>query len=305
MNENIESEEYVSLIVYDYRNQCLLKDYSIRPSNFANYHIESKLPLDMSPIFFNAEVLDKYRYNPDKYKLCERTISCKGCDGWYLQTYDINEGNQVHTYPVYLRTLPYKEQLHWKVYNEEPKGGISKKAFKTDIMGEFPDEEPKLNRLKRILKSFSTIKLQSKTCDIGPLWSPKGDCWESASKGLFFVKTENANQWHDFIIALSNTVIEGLQTNNLKKVAKYYGNKDSTLKSLGLLKFIIQKTSNEKCLSETWSVLSDLNKKRGQGKAHGYWSTPNGSFIKDAEKRLDDVIKAIERLIKIFSDIQL
>ncbi len=147
-DEEAAEKRYIECIVLNGRNGRLLKNYSLDPKNFANYFIKSDLPFDISPIFFKAEVLDKYKNNPDKYDLTERNISCRG--GWSLQTYDINEHNQVHTYAVYLARLPYKEQLHWLQYNEEPKGGISKRAFQTDIEGQFTTETSMLDQLQRI-----------------------------------------------------------------------------------------------------------------------------------------------------------
>jgi len=296
-DEEEEHKKNASFIVQDWKNKRLLEDYSIEPTNFANYFTKSDLPFETSPIFFSAEVLDKYRNNPDKYGLDERTINCRG--GWHLETYDINEHNQVHTYAIYLSRLPYKEQLHWKQYNEKPKGAISKRSFQTDFEAQFPDEEPKLSRLQRGLEKLGKVKLGD---DLEPVWSPKGGSWETAAKGLFYVKTENPNQWHDFVIALANVTNEGFQTKTLKNIAAHYGNEDGELRSLGLLKFIIKATGNEDYLQATHGVFNDLQKRRGRGKAHGTWDTPEGSLIEDADKRLDDVIVAVENLNELFSE---
>jgi hypothetical protein len=122
----------------------------------------------------------QYKNNPDKYDLTERTISCRG--GWLLETYDINEHNQVHTYAVYLARLPYKEQLHWLQYNEEPKGGISRRDFQTDFEAKFPDEKSKLQQLKESLERLGNLKVGKERHVI---WSPRGGSWETASKGLY------------------------------------------------------------------------------------------------------------------------
>jgi hypothetical protein len=214
----------------------------------------------------------------------------------------VNEYNQVHTYAIYLSRLPYKEQLYWQQHNEKPNGGISKRAIQTDFEARFPEEEPKLSKLKESLEKLGSIKLRN---DIWPIWSPKGGSWETASKGLFYLITENPNQWHDFVIALANTVIEGLQKPALKEIAGYYGNKDEKLRSLGLLRFVVKATGNEQRLLETHGVLSDLQDRRGQGKAHGAWITPEGSLIEDADRRLDQVIQAVEKLCELFSKLKI
>lgn len=298
-NEEEIEKKYAEFIVQDWKNKKVLKNYSIDPKNFANYFTESNLPFETSPIFFKAEVLDKYKNNPDKYELNERTISCRG--GWYLETYDINQYNQVHTYAVYLARLPYKEQLHWLQYNEEPKGAISKRAFQTDFEAKFPDEKSLLQQLQESLESLGKSKIgKDKLC----IWAPKGGSWETASKGLHYVNSENANQWHDFIIALTNAANEGFLKKPLSKIAVTLGNKNKQLGTLGLLRFILQASGNEEKIPTIHGVLNELQIKRGKGKAHGAWDTPDGSLIEDARKKLKDVILAINELKEIINIVE-
>lgn len=292
--EEEEEKKYADFIVQDWKNKKLLKNYSLDPRNFANYFTKSDLPFETSPIFFKAEVLDKYKNNPDKYELTERTITCRG--GWHLETYDINKYNQVHTYAVYLARLPFKEQLHWLQYNEEPKGGISDRAFQSDFEGKFGDEKSKLKQLRESLETLRNLKVGEEGYTI---WSPKGGSWDSASKGLHYVNSENPNQWHDFIIALANATNEGFQGKILRKIASSLGNDDEGLGTLGLIKFILKSSNNEEQIPTIHGVLNELQTRRGKGKAHGTWDTPEGSLIEDADKRLQDVILAIEKLIEI------
>ena len=119
-----EDRQYASFIAQDWKNN-VLREVSCAPGATANYFTESDLPFELSPAFFRPEVLSKYKADSEKYRLDDRSISCRGA--WHLETYDINEAGQVHTYLVYLRRLPYEEQLHWKAYNERPKGPISKR----------------------------------------------------------------------------------------------------------------------------------------------------------------------------------
>lgn len=299
-NEEKVEKKYADFIVQDWKNQKILKNYSIDPKNFANYFTKSDLPFETSPIFFKAEVLDKYKNNPDKYELKERTISCRG--GWYLETYDINQYNQVHTYAVYLARLPYKEQLHWLQYNEEPKGAISKRAFQTDFEAKFPDENPLLQQLQESLEALGRTEIgDEKLC----IWAPKGGSWKSASKGLHYVNSENANQWHDFIIALANATNEGFLKKTLSKIASKLGNEDNQLGTLGLLKFILKASNNEDKIPIIHGVLNDLQLRRGKGKAHGTWDTPEGSLIEDGTKRLQDVIHSINELKQVIESIEL
>jgi hypothetical protein len=87
------------------RKNGVIREISCAPGATANYFTESDLPFELSPAFFSPEVLRKYKADSDKYSLAGRSISCR-C-AWSLQTYDVNEAGQVHTYLVYLRNLPY------------------------------------------------------------------------------------------------------------------------------------------------------------------------------------------------------
>ncbi|MDU9047583.1 MAG: hypothetical protein Q3M30_01950 [Candidatus Electrothrix sp. Rat3] len=296
-NEVETEKKYAELIINDWRNNKILKGYSIDPKNFANYFTESELPYETSPIFFKAEILDKYKNNPDKYELQERTISCRG--GWSLQTYDINKYNQVHTYAVYLARLPYKEQLHWLQYNEEPKGEISERAFQTDFAAQYSKASP-LQQLKRSLKKLGETEVGNEKLII---WQPKGGSWETAAKGLHYVNSENANEWHDFIIALANTTNEGLLKKPLSKIAVGLGNTNKQMGTLGLLKFILINSGYESKVPAIHGVLNDLQIKRGKGKAHGAWQTPEGSLIDDATERIKNVTQAINDLQKVLESL--
>jgi hypothetical protein len=85
----------------------------------------------------------------------------------------------------------------------------------------------------------------------------------------------------------------------LCKLAASLGNKDDKLGTLGLIKAILKASKNEHKIPCVHGVLNDLQIKRGKGKAHGAWRTPDGSLIDDATKRLKDVIQAINELRKV------
>ena len=85
----------------------------------------------------------------------------------------------------------------------------------------------------------------------------------------------------------------------MSKIAASLGNEDNQLGTLGLLKFIIKESNNEDKIPLIHGVLNDLQIKRGKGKAHGTWDTPDSSLIDDATKRLQDIIQAINELKQI------
>ena len=91
-------------------------------------------------MFFKPQVLDKYKADREKYRLEDRTITCR--NSWYLQTYDVNEAGQVHTYITYLGNLPIEEQRYWKAFNERPKAPISLEERSRPTMKEHGTPSP-------------------------------------------------------------------------------------------------------------------------------------------------------------------
>ena len=59
----------------------------------------------------------------------------------WLKSYWVNDAGQVSAYICDLRNLPHDEQVHWSLYNEEPKVGIPERVIKTDFRAEWLDED--------------------------------------------------------------------------------------------------------------------------------------------------------------------
>lgn len=182
--------EPVTFIVKDWRNGTV-KKASIDPAH-PSY--------DLSPAFFRADVLLKYKTDRDKYTIKEenRSISCRGA--WHLKSYSVNDAGQIHAYLCDLRALPYQEQLYWQSYNEEPKGDISKRAFENDFLGVWGSEE---TPLERILHKLRQWKKQNITW-----WTIKDDAL------LTKINTPVSNsrdEWAQSFLDLSIAVIEKFQ----------------------------------------------------------------------------------------------
>ncbi len=203
--------KYATFKIYDRKNGVNVET-SCAPEYLANYFQESELPWEISPAFFRPEVLQRFKADPEKYSLEDRSISCR--NAWYLKTYDINEAGQVHTYIVYLADLPYEEQLYWQSFNEWPKGPISNRAFQTDIVGDWYLEREPLGALKR------TIYL----LDANPpvWWKKRG---EELADAVRCPATDSIKEWADEILALDHLLVEGFQLKPLRKLAEDGGRK--------------------------------------------------------------------------------
>jgi hypothetical protein len=223
---NISKRKYATFKIYDRKNRTNVET-SCAPNCISNYFEISNLPWEMSPAFFRPEVLHRFKADPEKYTLEERSIGCR--NAWYLKTYDINEAGQVHTYIGYLADLPYEEQLYWQSFNEWPKASISKRAHQTDIVGDWYLGHEPLSSLKH------TISL----LDSNPpaWWKPRGRELQDA---VLLPATDSVKEWADEILALDQLLVEGFLLKPLRLQAESIGHKiESVWGSLRVLQELL------------------------------------------------------------------
>lgn len=205
-DESKANRSYATFKIYDRKNDSNIET-SCGPGFLSNYFQKSELPWEISPAFFRPEVLHRFKADPEKYTLEDRSISCR--NAWYLKTYDINEAGQVHTYIGYLADLPYEEQLYWQAFNEWPKGPISTRAHQTDIVGDWHREYEPLGTLKHM------ISLMDKSPP--SWWKPRGDALSDAVR---YPATDSVKEWGDEVLALDQYLIEGFLLKPLRKIAE-------------------------------------------------------------------------------------
>ncbi|WP_415383878.1 hypothetical protein [Pseudomonas aeruginosa] len=222
--------EYAVFKIYDRKNDRQVET-SCSPDHIVSYFEDSDLPWQISPAFFRAEVLNRFKGDPEKYTLEDRSISCRGA--WTLKSYDINEAGQVHAWIWDLSKLPFDEQLYWKAFNEWPKAPISERANRTDIEGDWYTEYQPLDALKRKVRELDKRK---------PVWwNPRG---EELIDSVLAPATDSPKEWGDEIMALDQCLVEGFLDKPLRKVAEGKGCVlESTWRSLKLLYEILVASS--------------------------------------------------------------
>ncbi len=202
-----QPKQYESFITQDWKNKRIAL-VSCAPEAMASYfQKDSPLPYETSPVFFNAAVLDRYKADPEKYSLEHRSITCR--NAWSLQTYDVNPAGQVHTYIKYLGDLPHSEQIYWKAFNENPKAGISRRAYTTDFEGNFDLEPDNLRDLQYLIDQLHTTDIKWFTLRDPDLVSQ-----------LHYPLTSSAKAWGDVIGTLARVVVEGLEKKFFETRAK-------------------------------------------------------------------------------------
>lgn len=269
-----EEKSYASFKIYDPKNEKNVET-SCSPEHIVNYFTESNLPWEISPVFFRAEVLQRYKSDSEKYIFEDRSLSCR--NAWSLKTYDINDEGQVHTYIGYLAALPYEEQLYWQVFNEWPEGNISKRAYENDILGEVSSEIDPLHELKR------QIELLDKDEPIW--WKPRRRIMLDATR---YPVGKSINDWGNELLNLDHLIVEGFQVKGLRAlVTSKGGDFDKNWRSLGLLKACLEIFDVEENVDEILKPLHTLHNLRNPVKAH---ADPKGlkKAVKDARMNFGD-----------------
>ena len=223
-----ERKQYVEFTAWDFRNQRV-STISTDPQSTTSY-FETKgnsLPFATSPAFFKPEVLAKYKSDSEKYAIEGDYIRCRG--GWTLRHYDVNEAGQIHAYICDLRDIPYSEQLYWKSFNEQPKAGISERAFKTHFKGEPVDPTDPLVRIKQILGRWEESDVS---------WWKLRD--PESNRRVTTPLTGSIDEWAQELKNLSTYIIEGFEIKAIRTKLEEMGLALGTEeKSLALLERIL------------------------------------------------------------------
>lgn len=78
--ESVSNCKYATFKIYDRKNEVNVET-SCGPEFLSNYFQESELPWEISPAFFRPEVLHRFKADPEKYTLEDRSIGCR--NAWY------------------------------------------------------------------------------------------------------------------------------------------------------------------------------------------------------------------------------
>lgn len=251
-----DTKKYATFVAFDRKNQRVA-EISCAPGATDNYFVKSDKPWEVSPAFFRPEVLLKYKADYEKYDLQHRSIGCRGA--WNLKTFDINAEGQVHTYLVYLRDLPYEEQLHWLQHNEPPKGPISARAHRTDILGKWDEDYDPLLSLKYRLQKLVDAKVD--------WWAPRS---KDVARRAHYPVTTSPDEWANELLNLDQYLVEGFQEKSLRARATQFGRTpDLRTRSLGLLEECLVGSGFEQDHArEIVAPLRDLHNLRNTTKGH-------------------------------------
>ncbi len=110
----------------------------------SNYFVDRGTPHFLTPVFFKRDVLQKYYTTPRRYTI--RTGILEFLDIWNIP-FGVNDEGLVHVWLGDLGRIPFEEQVHWRLHNVLPSGGLEESFYKTQILAEFAESKDPIHLL--------------------------------------------------------------------------------------------------------------------------------------------------------------
>jgi len=285
-----KNKQYATFIAIDWKHDKT-QECSCDPDKLGNYFVASDLPYEISPAFFRPEVMLRYKQDTDKYTIDAHSISCRGA--WYLR-YSSNDAGQIQVYLIDLSHLPYKEQLYWKAFNENPKAGISEHIYKRDFLASWDLPHDPLEALKQMIKDFPAANYCGEKLVI--MRSPK----DKQLAKLTYVMSDSNKEWEDQILELAKVLGDGLNKTGLRKIAKYFTCDDPQAGSINLLKKCLEaKKLETEIIQSIIQPLQTIFALRSTGIAHMGREAPDVNLQNHHRKLVEDCEKSMEQLAEL------
>ena len=212
----------------------------------------------LTPIFFKREVLKKYYDSPDKYSVEDGRVKCDSF--WGLRILN-NHSDHVIVWLGDLKSLPYKEQNHWKAFNLTPSTRkISHADFARNINGEFTDPEHPELYFKYKFELFQKEWFKKYGWY---LFKPLSKEDAHHMKSLHIPTTCEQKEFDDQVASITKIIIDSL--NEKKLIDKLTINKEC---AGGINKFEVFLNSHDAHFLEMIEFLKNLQTLRSTSVAH-------------------------------------
>lgn len=113
-------------------------EYTCDPEKLNDFSGENPdASFSLTPIHFSKQVLDRYYHEPNKYTVKDSSVGTS----WWSMKIDNHASDKVCVMFRDLCLLPYTEQLHWRVHNVLPEGGVSETFYGRNVDGLWMDSD--------------------------------------------------------------------------------------------------------------------------------------------------------------------
>jgi hypothetical protein len=166
----------------------------------------------LTPVYFKAEVLNRYYDNPSKYAVRDGHLSCGSL--WEVQIDNDNPDYVIVFLGDIGRDIPGREHGYWKSFNIPPTGPMSETAFRRSFMAEFANPRRKDLLFKHEYSEFSKAWSRKHGWELfRPLSAADSHCFKS----LRIPGTDQQNEFDSQIMYLAKLIVDSLNEAEIGK----------------------------------------------------------------------------------------
>ncbi|MDV6245287.1 hypothetical protein [Rhodococcus opacus] len=222
-------------------------------------HSKPGEPNYLTPVYFDTDVLTRYREDTTTYVLSRTRLWC--LDLWGLDL-DINDEGLVQLWLGDMKhQLPEPEREHWLVHNVVPRGGVTEIRYRRDVLNQWnvDDQRPDVGNLRRARTKLNAAVVAEHGVE---LYRRLGKHDQQEFDGLSLCTNSSASQRDLSIVVLTKGVVDALDVKVLRKLA----DADKSEASLNCLQAWIGSLGGD--TDELCGPLRLLQTMRSTGSAH-------------------------------------
>jgi len=294
-------KDYVNFI-YGVNENGESLEYSCNEDNLSSYFTDKGAPNFLTPIYFNKAVLLKYYSEPKRFTVTSHHFSCLSL--WGIDI-DITKEGLVQVWLGDLGRLPPNEQLHWKQYNVQPRGTISKHRFAADFEAKFSAPSVEDTPIAYLLSAYNEINSQ-----IEKEYSDKmfHELTENDKHYLKIVRIPLTEEWKEFdeqIQALAKIFCDSINIKLLERISNKRIDNKEIKGSISLFYVSLEKLgiATEK-INLTIEALQAIQTIRSTGAAHRKGEKFEQSLEKYKLNNLTNEGKIKHLTIKLYEGLQ-
>lgn len=154
------SEDYESFVIRIDPATGREISFTSDPDQLSNYFGKNPdAPHYLTPVHFEASVLDRYLDEPERYSVSATRVAC--LDMWSISIGRTSTGG-VEAYLGDLgRDLPHQEHSHWKAHNTPPRGRSNEDRFRRDFLGQWAGAMEPLDALRQAYADANAADLET------------------------------------------------------------------------------------------------------------------------------------------------
>ena len=272
--------------------------YTCNEAYLSSYFTDTGAPNFLTAVYFNKSVLLKYYSEPRRFTVTSHHFSCLSL--WGIDI-DITKEGLVQVWLGDLGRLPHNEQLHWKQYNVQPRGTISKYRFEADFEAKFSAPTVEETPVAYLLSAYNELNSLTEKQFSGKVFL---ELEENDDHYLKIVRVPLTEEWKEFdeqIQALAKIFCDSINVKLLETISgKKIDNKEIK-GSISLLYVSLEKLGlpAEK-ISLSIEAMQAIQTIRSTGAAHRKGEKFEQSLEKYELKNLTKEDKIKQLTIKLY-----